>query len=88
MKITGGFYKGYTESKKTAKKKEKKPKEDKRVVVLEEQPASTPRRLLWWIGKGLWMIFYIILFLLSSVGLTALVNEPIRSLLVAMIFGK
>ncbi|MDL2225569.1 hypothetical protein LJC20_05165 [Eubacteriales bacterium OttesenSCG-928-M02] len=87
MKISKGFYQAYREEQRQRGKEERERKEplDQRIVVLETRPASAPRRVLWWLGKGLWGILYLLLFVLSSVGLTALVNESTRNILLALI---
>lgn len=53
----------------------------KQVVVVEQRPAAPTKRLLWALGRCAVAIFYVLLSILSSIGATALVNQPTREML-------
>jgi hypothetical protein len=81
-KIKSGFYKKYEEEK---KKPEKPIKEDKVIVINQSGKETTLSTIFRGIAGVFRVIVYILLFALSSIGLTALVNADIRIRLLELV---
>ncbi len=78
-RIKSGFYKGYIDETALRKKAEKEAKKS-------DKPKANILKVLFEITVSLLRIIgYIVLFLLSSVGLTALINDEIRVSLLNLI---
>ena len=58
----------------------------RQVVIVEQHPADPSKRLLWILGRCILSIVYVLLFLLSSIGATALVNQATREMLWHLFF--
>ena len=81
-KIKSGFYKKYeTEKKRTANPE----KEDKVIVINQSEKETTLSTIFQGIAGIFRVIIYIMLFVLSSIGLTALVNTDIRARLLELV---
>ena len=81
-KIKNGFYKGYLQDQQP--KTNAKPQEQI-VIVNQKEKDSFTKVLFNAIGAVFRAICYILLFLLSSVGLTALINEEIREKILELV---
>jgi hypothetical protein len=81
-KIKNGFYKGYIQDQQL--KLIDKPKEQL-VLVNQRENDGFAKVLFVAIGAVFRAICYITLFLLSSIGLTAVINESIRQILIKII---
>ncbi len=82
QKIKSGFYKKYEQD----KKKRKENKQDKdNVIVIKEDKETAITTIFRGIGSVFRVIVYILLFILSSIGLTAIANEDIRIRLIEIL---
>jgi hypothetical protein len=81
--IKRGFYKKYVDDIK--EEKQQKDKEDKVIVINQNEKENLLSTIFRGIGSVFRVIVYILLFALSSIGLTAIVNEPIRDILLKLI---
>lgn len=85
--IKNGFYKKYAED-----INEEKPlpeQKDKVIVINQSQNENLLTTIFQGIGSVFRVIIYLILFALSSVGLTAIINEETRTILLNIIkFNK
>ena len=82
-KIKNGFYKSYMQDQQP--KPISKPQEQI-VLVNQKEKESFVKIVFSAIGAVFRAIGYILLFLLSSVGLTALINDEIREKLLELVF--
>ena len=82
-KIKSGFYKKYEEEKKNSA--DKPEKEDKVIVINQSGKESTLSTIFHGIAGVFRVIVYIMLFILSSIGLTALINADIRNRLLELV---
>ena len=82
LKIKNGFYKGYVDEAVLRRKAEKEAKKS-------GKPKGHILKALFEVTVSLLRIVgYIVLFLLSSVGLTALVNNDLRNILYDLFLAK
>ncbi len=81
QKIKSGFYKKYEQDKK--KKGNKQDKDN--VIVIKEDNETAITTIFRGIGSVFRVIVYILLFILSSIGLTAIANEDIRRRLIEIL---
>ena len=77
--IKSGFYKKYVDEIKQEKPQVKQ--EDKVIVINQNQKENLLTTIFQGIGSIFRVIIYIVLFALSSVGLTAIINEETRIIL-------
>jgi hypothetical protein len=82
-KIKSGFYKKYEAEKKN--QSEKPEKEDKVIVINQSEKQSMLSIIFHGIAGVFRVIVYILLFILSSIGLTALINADIRNSLLELV---
>ncbi len=85
--IKNGFYKKYV---KDIQEKKPLPEQNEKVIVINQNQKEN---LLATIFRGIGSVFrgivYVLLFALSSVGLTAIINEQTRKILLELInFNK
>ena len=81
-KIKNGFYKGYMQD------QQPKPiakSQEQIVIVNQKEKESFSKVVLNAIGAVFRTICYVLLFLLSSVGLTALINDEIREKILELV---
>lgn len=85
--IKNGFYKKYA---KDIQEKKPLPEQNEKVIVINQnQKENLLATIFHGIGSVFRGIVYVILFALSSVGLTAIINEQIRKILLELInFNK
>ncbi len=81
-KIKTGFYKKYKEEKKQPVKPEN---EEKVIVINQNEKESVLSTIFRGIAGVFRVIVYILLFFLSSIGLTALINADIRNRLLELV---
>lgn len=81
--IKSGFYKKYKEEQK--QEKGVKEREDKVIVINQNEKENLLSTIFRGIGNVFRVIVYILLFALSSIGLTAIVNEPTRVILLGLL---
>ncbi len=80
--IKNGFYKKYTKDSKIKPPQEQK---EKVIVINHNEKENLLATIFKGIGSVFRVVVYILLFALSSVGLTALINEEVRTILLEMI---
>lgn len=81
--IKSGFYKKYKEQ--LNQEKGAKEREDKLIVINQNEKENLLSTVFRGIGNVFRVMVYILLFTLSSIGLTAIVNEPTRVILLRLI---
>lgn len=81
--IKNGFYKKYAED---IKEEKSSPEQKEKVIVINQnQKENMLTTIFHGIGSVFRVIIYFLLFALSSVGLTAIINEEIRKILLELI---
>ena len=80
-KIKNGFYKSYLQDQQP--KVTSKPQEQ--IIIVNQEEESFTKVLFNTIGAVIRATCYILLFLLSSVGLTALINDQIREMILELV---
>ena len=85
--IKNGFYKKY--AKDTEEKKPLPEQNEKVIVINQNQKENLLATIFHGIGSVFRGIAYVLLFALSSIGLTAIINEQTRKILLELInFNK
>lgn len=77
--IKNGFYKKYTDDAK--KQKPAEAHNDKVIVINQNERENLLATIFNGIGSVFRVVVYIVVFVLSSIGLTAVLNEEIREML-------